>query len=700
MDGVNKAAAASHPHDGGATGSGSAPSQGSFGGRRVSTASEEDSPAPSPVKRRRESPEAGPSAEARRMVPPSKRALPAPQSVPANQAALPGPATSSAEPPSRATATAGTVGVPQSSGAAAEREPLPGPVDLPWNPSRSRALATAHSQLRALLERRDIPEDVKKYLSECFEIINRTEPEIVRVDALLRRTALEDLTLAERNELERLVLSIRNVLAINDDLVESSHNWTAGLRLIRCGGVRDDTVKEAAVDLIERYGQAREYFYSANVPWEPAIRRLAIMKAAQAEVPVTVERRPVTLELPGSQPRIGDCPALGHAGCIIGAPDCTHTAMTDANGRVLYTGISHSLFQPRLTKEEAAIAGYADRHDLPFERVRAEVERLYSLPDGPDHRLDLELGDLDDRFNVQGASDGFTDLGELAHHGFALSDAAARRGTDRIARAVAAQALQSDPEKFARACNGEIVDVELLAIPTLHYSDTFDFIPQCSAFVALEETPLALSTLDHKGHVHTVRANVRFQHIPVEIGEVLAQMAFCVDSSKLCKWLGPMGDRELSGELSVRIDAMKARVSELRSSMIRELPSIRPANKPLPEIGPAPNELRKLGEDSAYLERNLRMLEQAGMDFKGYLRGRFDMGADDESVLDVVARVALVAHLTGRTPVLCCPADSDTVMRVESRIESLLRFAGAHEGNLPILLAQALPGHGVAAGLR
>ena len=691
MDGLNQAAGISNPDNGGATGSGIAPNQGSFGGRRVSTSSGEDSPAPSPVKRRGESPEAGPSAEARRMVPLSKRALPAPQSVPANQAALPGPAMSSTEPPSRATATAGTVGVAQKPGTAAEREPLPRRVDLPWlNSSRNAALPTAHSRLRALLEHRDLPEEVKKHLSKGFEIMTRTEPQIVRVAALLQRTALEDLTLAERTELERLVLSIRNDLATSYGVEKLLQDWNAGLVRIAYGGSWDDTVRGAARDLIERYAKAREYFYSAEVPWEPAIRRLAIMKAAQAEVPITVVRDNYPWELPGSQPWPGVCPALPHARCLVRAPDCTHTAMTDANGRPLYTGISHSLFQHRLTEEEAAIAGYADRHGLSFERVHAEVERLYSLPGGPDLRLDLELVDLDDRFNVQGASDGFTDLGELAPRGFGLANAAVRSGADRIAEAVVAQALYSDPEKTARAFSGETVDIKLMAIPILHCSDTSDCMPQLGAFEELEESPLALSMLDHKGHAHNVPANVRYYEHAVTIGEFRARQARSLDATELCKLIGPLGDRELSGEVSVRIDAMKTRVAELRSSMIRELPSIRPAGKPLPEVGPVPNELRKLGEDSAYLERNLRTLEQAGMDLKAYLMGGLGIDAGDEPILDNAARVALVAHLTGRTPVLCCPADKDSVIRVESHIESLLSFAGAHEGNLPILLARAV----------
>ena len=690
MDGVNKAVGTSNPDNGGATGSGTAPTQGSFGGRRVSTSSGEDSPAPSPVKRRRESPEAGPSTEARRMVPLSKRALPAPQSVPANQAALPGPATSSTEPPSRATATAGTVGVPQSPGTAAERGPLRRPVDLPWlSPSRNAALATARSRLRALLERRDLPEDEKKHLSKGFEIMTRTEPQILRVDALLRRTALEDLNLAERTELERLVLSIRNDLAKCYSMETLLHGWHAGLVRIARGGSRDDTVR-AARDLIERYEKARKYFYSAEVPWEPAIRRLAIMKAAQAEVPVTVLRCNFPWELPGSQPWPGVCPALPHVRCVVRAPDCTHTAMTDANGRTLYTGISHSFFQHRLNEEEAAIAGYADRYGLSFERVHAEVERLYSLPGGPDLRLDLELVDLDDRFNVQGASDGFTDLGELAPRGFGLANAAVRSGAARIAEAVVAQALYSDPEKTARAFNGETVDIKLMAIPILHCSDTSDCMPQLGAFEELEKSPLALSMLDHEGHAHYVRANVRYYEYAVTIGEFRVRRARSLDATERHKLIGPLGDRELSGEVSVRIDAMKTEVAELRSSMIRELPAIRPAGKPLPEVGPVPNELRKLGEDSAYLERSLRTLDQAGMDFKAYLMGGPGRDEDEERILDNAARIALIAHLTGRTPVLCCPADKDSVIRVESHIESLLSFAGAHEGNLPILRARAV----------
>ena len=621
MDGVTKAAAASHPDNGGATGSGSAPSQGSFGGWRVSTPPGEDSPAPSPVKRRRESPEAGPSAEARRMVPPSKRARPAPQSVPASQAALPGPATSSAEPPSRATATAGTVGVPQNPGTAAEREPLPRRVELPWlNSSRNAALPTAYSRLRALLEHRGLPEEVKKHLSKGFEIMTRTELDILRVDALLRRTALEDLTLAERNELERLVLSIRNDLAKSYSMEKRLHGWNAGLVRIAYGSAGDDTVRGAARDLIERYAKAREYFYSAEVPWEPAIRRLAIMKAAQAEVPVTVVRRSFPWELPGSRPWPGYCPTLLHASRIVRASDCTHTAMTGANGRPLYTGISHSLFLHRL-------------------RLPEEAER---------------------------------------------------RVADGIARAVVAKALYSDPEKFARACNGEMVDIELLAIPILHCSDTSSCMPQLGAFEELENSPLALSMPGDDGHAHIVWANVRFQEFPVMIGEFRVRHAYLKGSLDLGKLIGSLGDRELSGEVSVRIDAMKTRVSELRSSMIRELPSIRPAKKPLPEIGPVPDELRKLGEESAHLERNLRTLEQAGMDLKAFLKGGLGRDADDESILDFAARVALIAHLTGRTPVLCCPADKDSVTRVESRIESLLSFAGAHEGNLPIRLTRAV----------
>ena len=178
MDGVNKAVGTSNPDNGGATGSGTAPTQGSFGGRRVSTSSGEDSPAPSPVKRRRESPEAGPSTEARRMVPLSKRALPAPQSVPANQAALPGPATSA---PNR------RVAQPQprkQSACRKARAPLPNGSPcllLSTSPGSARPgmrrWRTAHSRLRALLEHRDLPEEVKKHLSKGFEIMTRTEPQ-------------------------------------------------------------------------------------------------------------------------------------------------------------------------------------------------------------------------------------------------------------------------------------------------------------------------------------------------------------------------------------------------------------------------------------------------------------------------------------------------------------------------------------------
>ncbi|MCY4565780.1 MAG: hypothetical protein OXE40_15045 [Gammaproteobacteria bacterium] len=538
---------------------------------------------------------------------------------------------------------------------------------------------------------------MKTYLSECFEIMTRTELEILRVAALLRRTALENLTLAERTELERLVLSIRNVFDETHSLEEMRHGWTDGLHRIDHSRASSDTAGEAARDLYERYCEAREYFYSAEVPWLPAIRRLAIMKAAEAEAPVTVVRHGFPRELPGSRTWTDDRSILGHAGFINRAPDFTYTAMTDANGRVLYSGISHSFFQSRPTVAEAAILGYADRLGLPFERVRVEVERLCSRSGSPVLHQDLALRELDDCFNAQGACGGFTELGQFAPRGFALADSVVHRG---IARGIVAQALYSDPEKFARACSGETVDIELLATSILHLGDTSECEPQLSAFEALEESALALSMLDHKGHAHIVRANVRFLNIPLMIEDFGEDQELEVDSYRLCELLGPRGEPELSGELLAKIDAMKTRVSELRSSMMRELPSIRPAKKCLPEIGPVPNELRRLGEDSAYLERVIRTLEQAGMDFKAFRESGLVTHADDESIFDAAARIALIAHLTGRAPVLCGATGKDTVLRVESRIESLLSFAGAHEGNLPILLARALPGHGVAAGLR
>ena len=631
MDGVNKAAGPG-ADNGGATASGAASSRGSLGGRQVRTASGEESSAPSLRKRGSEPPEAGTEREARQVAL-SKRGASAPRPVAASRATLPGPARSSADTPSEATATVHSAAVLQRPGAAAEPGLLPLPVDLPWlDPRGNAALPPAHSRMRALLERPDLPAAIRQQLSTGFETMTRIEREMVRVDALLRRTAREELTLSERSELERLVRSIRLALAPNYGMEDKPHGWKSDLIRIGCSGSWDKTVSEAARDLIDRHTAACDYFYSDEMPWEPTIRRLAVVGPARAEEPVTVERRSFPWVAPGGANQPFSSPALESGGAVAVAPDCALTTMTGADGRVRYSGISHRCARIRLTEYGAFRPGYADHFGQP-------------------------------------------------------SGGSVRPVADAISRAVVAQALLSDREKFERAWDGEIVDLELTVIPILQCEDTSAYKPQDEAYEALGETPLALPMRDRHGRARYVSANVLLQQVPVNVGWFSIEQALPVDWYALTKLLGTPGERELSGELSRKLDAMKTRLSELRASTFRQLLPVRPADRSLPKVEPAQNELRKLVEESARLERDSRTLEQAGMDFKSGAMGRYGTSENDETAIELAARIALVSSMVGRTPVLCYATGKDMVKRVESQIESLLGFASAHQGNIPMIQA-------------
>ena len=151
--------------------------------------------------------------------------------------------------------------------------------------------------------------------------------------------------------------------------------------------------------------------------------------------------------------------------------------------------------------------------------------------------------------------------------------------------------------------------------------------------------------------------------------------------------LGDENSPELGGEVMAGIGALNAARRELdeieddynedHTRAARDRGADHPETL---EIGSIHSRVK---EDLELIARRARTLEEAGKQLKALWLVEGDWPAGSDTHRHAAARLALVAHLMGETPLLSCMSDKDLTEQLDSEVKFLAAVADNQDGQLP-----------------
>lgn len=420
---------------------------------------------------------------------------------------------------------------------------------------------------------------------------------------------------------------------------------------------------------------------------KPVIRQVRVIVPGSNREPVVVNSRRV----PGIPPGIGFLhgvptddagphPAAGYTH----VPDLEQTVLTGPGGQTLFKGLRHSL--PKACDLDGnLLAG------LQGDAARSLLKTLYipyycswlaqhfgsAWPAQSEAECERQIDALAAQIQSQPA---FATFSALAMRELACG---------HVAKQVVAMALVADPDKFRRARDGETVDLKLSVISLMTLDDSHSWEPQHKAFRALKGCR-NLYVKTPEGTLVTVNARIGYRNFSILTNPDEGPYP-STRYDGFASLLGETNTMRLGGAAIAKIEAMRAGASSVRDRpgldglALRYRQTVQKLGADHPDASSTGKNLSDLKAKMHRLEKKSRTLEVAGQQLKDLWTERGGVPADRESPMHAAARLALVVHLMGETPVLYCAGEEDPTERLDAEIKFLAAVAHSRHGQLPAL---------------
>ena len=265
-----------------------------------------------------------------------------------------------------------------------------------------------------------------------------------------------------------------------------------------------------------------------------------------------------------------------------------------------------------------------------------------------------------------------------------------------MGRQLMAIALGSRPPVWEWALCGETAAVFLASVSVLKAGDFEAWAAQRDSLAALErENPVKLEVPGVRGDPSIVRADVAIREFVlwadkpelVETSPYGTAEARAGRLEQLRRLLGDEHSEDLGGAVAEADESIESIVQELRAALDAHTGD---HERSVAEHGGDHPESLDFGrfcanrqKELAYFERQRRALREAAGQLKAIWLENGDWPAGVESHRPAAARLALVAHLLGETPLLNCGGDSNLTAQLDSDAKLLATVADSQDGRLP-----------------
>ncbi|MCY4562921.1 MAG: hypothetical protein OXE40_00400 [Gammaproteobacteria bacterium] len=543
---------------------------------------------------------------------------------------------------------------------------------LPWLTSEQNAdRLEADRALAELRERQDIPADRRADLQAAIDLVTDLEGRLARADELLNRSRGEILQESDWRELETIVSSI----------VQQSTEAKARLRELLGELEREGELGSPAgrglQELHERVAEAGRHLRSNDMRWNDTVRCLQTTLPVGRGLPVVVHDRVVEGAALGAHLAQG-YPAAREVGrqsaaSYVHIPELALTTLVDKDGKALFSGLRHALFQ----HEELTgpfLQSLADDDLRPFMDTFLVIDSDVEATGQTRTQLAQEHCD-----NVHGNDQ--------------IAAKAARLVADmsrgEMALETAAAALVADPDKFQRALDGETVDLNLHCVSLLDGKDIGDWHRQSAEFRAMaRRSPVSLNVRGLDGAPRSARVIVQVRQTAVTVsGEHRGTIDGLRKETE--RLLGPVTEEAPGGAAGSKLEDMHSRAHELTQEIAaldsqydrscNELGSEHPSSEALLARRSV------LQTEQERFERNARSLDDAARQLKQIWAERNDWPSGAAAREQVLPRLVLLGHWMGDTPVMSCRAGSSLARQLDGEVKFLAAATESLNGHLPQL---------------
>ncbi len=376
------------------------------------------------------------------------------------------------------------------------------------------------------------------------------------------------------------------------------------------------------------------------------------------------------------------CAGSNHANTLerfLHPPDLQPTLANNARGITLFRGVRHGMLLAegldlKLLKQ------------LPEDQLAAFCQRVHA--NQPNHASAFQ------KAYIQAAVRRIrsTSLHHANLHAKRLQGCA----VERMAQAVAAEALAIDSNKCRQALDGNAVDLHLCAVSLFTPEAFAASAPQWRGFDSLtfpECRQLLLCDADGAPHPVRVRMKVRqFALSSVEEGLESVKLGGSRNctANELLQLLGPLECPRVTGEAGAHIDAVNAQaLQSLQVPLARALQALRAS----PGNGADHADLhslrtrlaatrRAIEAEMPALTRNSRTLVEACRQLKAMWTKQRAWPPGVQAHRRAAALLLLAAHQMGETPLLSSTSPAVTA-QLDAEVRFLAAYADDHAGHLP-----------------
>ena len=585
------------------------------------------------------------------------------------------------------------------------REPEPDSsvdlTELPWLGPGDVDEATKMSELlRALLNRRGITTAVRHDVARAEQFLRNVEGDALQADALLKRVRTELVSDVEWRELADRTASVRENISAFLDV------WNDAVAPLLDGGTLGPSDAATVQGLRKRFDRARSYFYSDDMPWQDSARCIETRNPHGPPQPIVVHSRIVSGSALGTRLDEGypaeNCTSPNSPAWVRHVPGLAQTRLVDAGGEPLFSGVRHCLLQGcPLSDRDLAVIPAREFHGLVDATLLSELRRgtlnldemigrHCSGPAGGEPDVLAEepfpaegFGEYRGRVRQQIVNGHAREL--AASDSFALS----AKGWLHSATEVAAAALVADPASLQRALEGERVDLELFSIAVVTEGDRDAWRQQSNAFYLLEmmQRP-RFHLVGPDRTLHKIEASISVREFFFSPGPVEVEgMSLEEQHGELSMLLGHAHAPEPGGAVAVRVQSLRQRALDLKRELVvaqSELARFE-VGKPVgdSQVRARRSGLFRLNDEMRCLERGASTLEAAGKQLNALRAAGDGWSLSADLYKAGAARLALVAHLMGATPVLSCAHANDFTRELDAEIKFLATVAAHGKGRLP-----------------
>ncbi len=541
-------------------------------------------------------------------------------------------------------------------------------ADLPWlSPLGNVDRWTAFRQLDALQNRKDLPENLRQVLSAIAELALEVE-----TDALCKRSRLGLMSEAEWRELASLSARCVDEIPVKQVNLQTYFSFLAKIGGL---GAVDAELLESARRRVTDAGKHLQF----ALPWFETARLVHVPLPTGEGATVDVQSRVVPGQALGTRFANG-YPPPGDRGRslrerLAHVPNLAHTSLIDSTGQRLFSGLRHTAVDTR------ELDGMALRR-LPDNELRALLDDLSIAP-----QFARECG-----ITGQWSAD-------YEYVGVRSSTARARDVAQRLrtgvcvsmAREIAVAALVADPEKCQQALAGRVVALDLFCIALLDPSELPQLQQQFENLQLLGRVlPCELDVRGDAGQRCKVLANVGVRQFALSTHErglhrlAAGGLAANVEGEKL---FGCQSVAGLGGDIKAHLETMERRLSTMRQDLDvlrgEHLAAVQQRGADHPEARALNDRLSSQEAARLLLQRRARALEAAGCQLKAAWTRSGGWPAGVDASRHAAARLALVGHLMGGTPVFSDVSGSHFIRQLDAEVKFLATVADSQEGWVP-----------------